>query len=159
MAAACAPLALLAKANPLQSGRGTAGREHTLRTLLDTLIPADASPAASALGIDRTLLELAVRNEDYSRLLDEGAAWLDRSARALGAQSFAAGTEEQRIAIVRQAERARPQTLPRRLFERVRYDALRLYYAQPATWPSVGYAGPPQPVGFPDFERPPAVRR
>jgi hypothetical protein len=59
---------------------------------------------------------------------------------------------------VRQAEGSPAQTLPRRLFERVRNDAMRLYYAEAATWGVLGYAGPPQPAGFWDFQQPPGTR-
>jgi len=133
--------------------------QQTLRALVDTLIPADETPAASALGVDQALADLVRRVQDYRRLIDEGADWLDRSARALGAKSFAAASDEQRGAVVRQAEKAQAGTVPRLLFERVRSDALTLYYAQPAAWSALGYAGPPQPAGFLDFERPPATRR
>jgi hypothetical protein len=159
LAAGIAPLATIARATPLESGPDRAGSEPALRALLDTLIPADGTPAASALGIGRALIESVRRNEDYRRLVEEGMTWLDRSARALGARSFAAATEAQRIAVVRQAERADAGTLPRRLFDQVRFSAMRLYYARPAAWAGLSYAGPPQPAGFPDFEHPPAARK
>jgi hypothetical protein len=157
--AALAPLPRLGAAAPILSEQAFTVPHETLRALVDTLIPADETPAASALGVDRGLTEFALRAEGYRRLVEEGAAWLDRAARALGAKGFAAATSEQRIAVVRQAERARANTLPRLFFERVRADALSLYYAQPAAWPALGYAGPPQPGGFLDFEQPPSRRR
>jgi hypothetical protein len=159
LAAALAQLPRFTAAVPMQSGDSLASGHDTLRALLDTLIPADETPAASAVGVDQALLEKARRGAGYRRLIEQGAAWLDDSARALGAKSFAAASEEQRIAVVRQAERAPKRTLPRMLFERVRSDALELYYAQPAAWAALGYAGPPQPAGFPEFERPPAASR
>jgi hypothetical protein len=148
----------IVRALPTLSGPDAAPDPLTLRAFLDTLIPADETPSASALGVDRALLEIARAREGYLPMVEQGMAWLDRSARALGAKSFVAASEAQRAAVVAAAERAQPRTLPRTLFERVRADALRLYYAQPAACAGLGYTGPPQPVGFPDFERPPAQR-
>jgi|SRR5688572_5207524 hypothetical protein len=159
LAAALATLPRLGSALVIQPNLNLPIPQHTLRALVDTLIPEDETPAASALGVDQALVDLLRRTDDYRRLIDEGAEWLDRSARALGAKSFHAANAEQRADIVRQAERAKAGTLPRRMFERVLRDALRLYYAEPATWVALGYAGPPQPAGFLDFERAPSPRR
>jgi hypothetical protein len=150
----------LAGAVPIKDhGSASAPRAETLHALVDTLIPGDATAPASAFGIDRAILDAARRDEQYSRLIEEGADWLDRSARMLGARDFASANEAQRIQVVQQAERAPVQAAPRRLFERVRVDAMRRYYAEPATWGTLGYTGPPQPAGFPDFQQPPATRR
>ena len=157
LAAALAPLPQAAPAATMQAGE-SGNHWEALRALIDTLIPADETPAASALGIDQALQQIVRNRADYQRLIERGAEWLDRSARALGAKSFAAATEEQRIAVVLQAEQSGPKTVPRTLFEHVRFDALRLYYAQPAVWPALSYTGPPQPAGFLDFERPPSPR-
>jgi gluconate 2-dehydrogenase subunit 3-like protein len=157
--AALAPLPQLGAAAPIFSEQAFTFPHDTLRALVDTLIPRDDTPAASELGVDQALTEIVRRREDYRRLVEEGAAWLDKAARTLGAKGFAAASDEQRIVVVRQAERAGTKTLPRLLFERVRSDALSLYYAQPAAWPSLNYAGPPQPAGFLDFEQPPPTRR
>jgi hypothetical protein len=32
---------------------------------------------------------------------------------------------------------------------------MELFYAHPRAWPALEYPGPPQPVGFPDHDRPP----
>lgn len=159
LVASVAPLPRLASALPIPVDRDRTAPGETLRRYLDTLIPADETPSASALGVDREVMDIARRLPEYLQLLDLGLAWLDTAARARGAASFAAATDEHRIAIVREAQEARPGTLPRRLFDRVRSDAVRLYYAHPASWSALDYGGPPQPVGFPDFERGPAVRR
>ena len=44
---------------------------------------------------------------------------------------------------------------PKRFFDHVRSAAFTEYYARPETWASLGYKGPPQPLGFMDFTQPP----
>src|SRR5690242_1316273 len=98
LAAAVTSVPGLARAIPFGSEENrSAPAANTLRALVDTLIPADATPAASAFGIDRVIVDTARRNEPYWRLIEQGAAWLDDSARALGATSFADASEAQRI--------------------------------------------------------------
>ena len=57
--------------------------------------------------------------------------------------------------IVIQASQARRGTLPRVFFEANREYGFRAYYADPASWPSLGYRGPPQPDGFMDHAEAP----
>jgi hypothetical protein len=156
---ACAPLPQVAAAAVLESRPGSGVIADTVRVLLDTLIPADETPAASGLGLDRELLAAARRRPEYWRLIEQATAWLDAAARRLGATSFAAAGENVCLRVVRQAEQEPAGSLPREMFDRVREDALTLYYTHPATWLALGYSGPPQPVGFPDFERPPPTRK
>ena len=47
---------------------------------------------------------------------------------------------------------------PRMFFEMLRNYAVRLYYARPESWPSLGFDGPPQLDGFPDFDQSPATQ-
>lgn len=158
-AVALAPLPRIAVAAQAHAVPVSTAKRQTLQALLDTLIPADETPAASTLGIDGTMLELAGRDEKYDRFVNVGLEWLDSAARASGAGSFVAAAEPQRIAILQQAERDRPGGAARRFFEGMRRDAMRLYYSHPAAWPALGFAGPPQPAGFPDFTRPPRSTR
>ncbi len=121
---------------------------------LDTLIPADATPSATQLDIDKRLLAVP-RAAAGATLLAEGCAWLDAQARALGKSGFAALTEAQRETIVARAAAAAPGSLPNIFFNRMRSDAMRVYYATPEPWAALGYDGPPQPRGFPDHARAP----
>ncbi len=126
-----------------------------LAPYLDTLIPADESPAASALGVDRRLIDKAAGDAGYRRLLAQGCRWLDRAARKLGAADFAALPEGGREAVVALFAAARRGSRPRIFFETTRSDAFFHYYARPESWAGLGYDGPPQPVGFPDHAAPP----
>ena len=125
---------------------------------LDTLLPADATPSATGLGIDSHLLAVH-RKAGSAQLLADGCAWLDGQARALGKSGFAALPEAQREAIVGRAATAAPGSLPNVFFQRMRRDAMRAYYALPASWAALGYRGPPQPRGFPDHARAPGRGR
>jgi hypothetical protein len=158
-AVALASLPRVAGAAQMHARPAAAASGQTLQALLDTLIPGDETPAASAVGVDRTMLELAGRDAHYDRFLSAGLGWLDSTARAAGASSYVAAGEQQRIAVLQQAERERPDSLARTFFERMRRDAMHLYYSHPAAWPALGYSGPPQPAGFLDFEHPPRARR
>src|SRR5438270_12993633 len=101
LAAAVTSLPCLARSMPIRiEESGGAPAANTLRAFLDTLIPADTTPAASAFGIDRVISDTARRNESYWRLIEQGAVWLDDSARALGAKSFTDANEAQRIQVV-----------------------------------------------------------
>lgn len=132
------------------------GGEATLSAFLDTLIPADPqSPSASALGLERAVLA-AAEGKPYRRLIDQGCQWLDHQAQARHRAPFAALDPDLRVALVRLAEAAPAKSLENVFFRALRDHALETYYADPGSWPALGYAGPPQPQGFLDFEQAPA---
>ncbi len=130
-----------------------------LAPFLDTLIPADESPAATALGVDRRLIDKAAGDASYRRLLAQGCRWLDRAARKLGAADFAALPDGGREAVVALFAAARRGSRPRIFFETTRSDAFFHYYAHSESWAGLGYDGPPQPAGFPDHAAPPGSTR
>jgi len=133
-----------------------AADERTLRICLDTLIPDDASgPGALQLGIDERVAAAAAADSAYGTVLDNFCQWLDEQARAQGGPSFADLALEQREAVIQAAESADPNSLPHRAFQRIRYDTYTHYYADARSWPGIGYRGPPQPNGFPDYSQPP----
>ena len=74
-------------------------------------------------------------------------------------QRQAGSLNASRIAIVKIAEQSADRSLPRVFFIAVRHYAFEIYYAHPETWVSLGYTGPPQPVGFPDYASPPELPR
>jgi len=121
---------------------------------LDTLIPADAAPSATSLGIDAAIVS-AADDEASKRLLTAGCRWLQQQASARGGAAFAELTDADREAIAHAASIAAPHSLPRVFFDATWSFATTRYYSQPASWASLGYAGPPQPAGFPDHDRPP----
>lgn len=126
-----------------------------LKPFLDTLLPEDGTPSATQVGVDTEIIRRMQTDARMRDAIVAGCLWLDQQADTLGAADFAALDAAGRISIVEMAERAPSHTLPRRFFRGVLGVAIRHYYAQPATWPGVGYAGPPQPRGFVDFADPP----
>ena len=137
------------------SPASTPATGYTLGAWLDTLIPADETPSATQLGVDRLLIVAASDNRDYRTLLAFGQIWLDSQARLRGAPDFAALDAGGREAVATQAAGARAGSALRRFFDVTRQDTITRYYQQPGSWPGLGYSGPPQPLGHPDYTRSP----
>lgn len=127
----------------------------TLAAHLDTLIPADNSPAAVELGVMDKLLARAARDAAYRRLLVRGCQWLDARSRSMFGAGFSTLDLAKRERIVAAAADSPPRSVPRVFFRVTWDDAVFHYYADPRSWPTLGYAGPPQPRGFPDHARAP----
>jgi hypothetical protein len=144
-----------ALATVIGPSRSPADPGETLRAYLDTLLPEDAMPSATQVGVDRVMLAAAERAPGTRRMLHWGLWWLDREARHRGGDDFAGLGEDARTAIVARAEAAAAGSAPRVFFEATRTNALDIYYSRPESWPRLGFRGPPQPVGFPDHAEPP----
>ncbi|NNM00138.1 MAG: gluconate 2-dehydrogenase subunit 3 family protein [Gammaproteobacteria bacterium] len=122
-------------------------RAATLAAMVDTLMPADSSPGATALGVDKAILEAAARNANVARIVNAGCDWLAQEA---DGAPFAALPEPARVAILERAEQASAAALQNAFFRYCLDAVYRNYYAHPDSWPALGYQGPPQPAGFPD---------
>jgi|PlaIllAssembly_1097288.scaffolds.fasta_scaffold185183_2 hypothetical protein len=134
--------------------------DATLSAYVDVLIPADETPGATALGVDKQLLAAAAGAPGHRRLLDAGLDWLNARSRARYARPFPELDERGREAIVGEAAAAGFGTLPRVFFERTRAAAFFHYYGRPESWRGMAhYRGPPQPLGFPDHTEPPRTSR
>jgi hypothetical protein len=154
----CLTAALLGWLLPVRAGKQEPGQTlaATLRVYVDILIPADETPGASQLGVDRDLLKKGRENAVYQRILELGVAWLDRQAREMGGEDFVSLEESARISVVTRAAEAGMVTLEGMFFQGTRIDAFQFYYARPAGWQGIaGYHGPPQPLGYMDQHRPP----
>lgn len=134
-------------------------QEHKkiLTAFLDTLMPADETPAASELRIDQTLLQKSEENGQYRRLLQHGCNWLEKTAQRQYRAGFANLTEQQRVGIVKSMEQARSRSIARVFFVRVRTDLFEHYYSHPDSWKGLGIDRPPQPEGYPDYDKAPAA--
>lgn len=154
----CLTAGLLGWLLPARAARPepAASLSATLRVYLDVLIPADETPAASQLGVDRDLLDRGRTDAGYQQLLERGVAWLDRQARESFGKDFVSLEESARVSVVTRAAEAGMDTLEGLFFAATRDDAFRSYYARPEGWHGlVGYHGPPQPLGYMDQHRPP----
>lgn len=129
--------------------------DATLAAWLDTLIPADETPSATQLGVDRMMLAAERNNPDYRIVLDFGREWLSAQARARGAADFAALDTAGREAVAAQAAAAGEEAPEYHFFLSTRHEAFAFYYQQPESWPGTGYRGPPQPLGHMDYTRKP----
>ena len=127
-----------------------------LRPYLDTLIPRDDAASATDIGVDEHLRHLARLDSGYIRLLQYGCKWLDDRAKTLGAADFASLDPARRETVVAQAAAAPEGSSLRAFFDQTRDDAMEAYYSDPRNWPAIGFRGPPQPDGYPDFAGPPA---
>jgi hypothetical protein len=143
------------KVEPTPAASGNAG----FRAWIDTLVPAEADfPGAAALGVAERLQELIGEQPAYAALTRAAVEWLDERARAQGGNGFAALSEVDRQAIVSAAAARAPGSTPRTFFQATLDDALFHTYANESAWVNLGYAGPPQPIGFPDQQLPPGKR-
>jgi hypothetical protein len=130
--------------------RQSAASLSVLPAFLDILIPADISPSASQLNVAPDLIRRARQESGFERLLILGCAWLNEQSQTRWQKSFEELDAAQEIAIVERAEQSADRSLPRVFFYTARHFAFGIYYSHPETWVSLGYNGPPQPVGFPD---------
>jgi hypothetical protein len=122
---------------------------------LDQLIPEDEwSPSASQAGVDAAIIADAQDDKELARVIELGVAWLDAEARKRGAEAFHQMSNKRQMLLVSVAERHRRGTVPRVFFANLRTQAFHHYYADPQTWAALGYAGPPQPRGFMDYQKP-----
>ena len=147
------PLLLTFRGRPVraESTRGVAERkdfEAAIAALVDTLVPDDETPGAIALGIDVEVLENIRAQEVYLEVAEEAIAWLDDQALNAHGVPFAALDEVARVALLQRAERSPRRSAQRQLFDNLADEVLRRYYANPAAWLQLGFAGPPQPAGF-----------
>ncbi len=135
-----------------------AGFESTLSALpafVDVLIPRDRTPSATELNVHETLLGNGQREPMLHLLLTQGCRWLDEQADKRGGVRFADLEEADQIAVVRKAAGTREGFMGRYFFDRIRERAMAIYYARPESWPGSGFERPPQPVGYPDYAKPP----
>lgn len=157
LVAAAAPALITERAYALKTGQSTAAiRQYGLEVLasyLDTLLPADESPSASHLDIHHALVEHALGVENYPQLLSLGCRWLDAMAGGQGSYSRLDLASRERIVVLAESQQA--GKIERIFFERTLEDSMRLYYSHPDSWPSLGFTGPPQPIGFPDYRQAP----
>jgi hypothetical protein len=138
-----------------QKTSGQPSRE-TLKEYLDILIPADETPSASQLGVDREMLAKGRKDADYQLALVVGMDWLDEQARERGTRDFVSLDPAAREAVVAVAAEADSESVENLFFEITCMDAFLYYYAKPESWRDLdAFQGPPQPVGYSDYYLPP----
>jgi len=126
-----------------------------LPVYLDTLMPADETPSATNLQVDRKLLHRADNETRYFRLLVRGCQWLEQTAQEEYAEPFSEISEDQRILIVQRMSAMKHRTLAHEFFRQVQADLFTHYYSHAASWKNLGMDHPPQPLGYPDYHQSP----
>ncbi len=130
--------------------------ERTLEALLDTLIPADETPGALQFGVAEKIKAKVSEEDRYRLLIRKGCAWLDDTARKSNSKSFGVLSEKDRDLILESALKSDAGSVQRIFFQQIRADAFHYYYSDRRSWARIGYNGPPQPDGFPNYFRSPS---
>jgi hypothetical protein len=145
------PLAALARRGlAALRPRPNAHSARTVSAIVDQLIPAGDLPGAVALGIDQRILA----DTQLSQSLAAGVAWLDAYARRARAADFLRLDEAGQMAALTAGWAAQDSAVEQ-LLSTLWYRCATLYYSEAVVQQSYAYAGPPQPVGFADFQRAP----
>jgi hypothetical protein len=130
--------------------------ETSFAAWMDTLLPGDGtSPAASTIGVNTTLRELAKKNRRLAELLAHGLQWLDDEAAGSRPRPFALTSQARRDDIAELAQNSPDNTLQNRFFVLTLNQGYHYYYADRRSWQALHYPGPPQPAGFMDFQNAP----
>lgn len=129
----------------------------TVSAIVDHLVPAADLPGAVALAIDRQILATSDADPEFSALLLNGIRWFDIAAGDLRALNFRDLAAAEQRSLLERAEQGDVSD-GALLFASLRRKTMLLYYAHPRVVAAFSYAGPPQPDGFPDFEKPPRER-
>ena len=120
--------------------------EILLLAVADVVVPADGdAPAASGIDFVPALERWVRTSPERERIY---TAWWPVFERALRARvPLRSGRPEpealeQALDTWHREYRVAGASIPARFFEQLRRDILRVYYASPAGWASVGYRGP-----------------
>lgn len=126
-----------------------------LEAYVDTLIPPDETPGAAALGVADKILMKAESESGYRAIIISGCQWLNQKARQEGSDSFSHLAVESKQKVVQIAESSLPGSPENSFFSKTLNDSFVFYYSHPKALEQFSYAGPPQPMGFPDHALPP----
>jgi hypothetical protein len=120
----------------------------TLRAAADVVIPSgEGMPSASEAGAHVYLEDLATRHEDVRAPLREGLAALETGAQARRRRAFARLGAQDRVEIVADLERRRPD-----VFVPLRNLVYEGYYTRPAVQKRLGFVFLPDDGAAPPLE-------
>ncbi|MBI2877978.1 MAG: gluconate 2-dehydrogenase subunit 3 family protein, partial [Candidatus Tectomicrobia bacterium] len=130
-----------------------------LRAVVAQLIPADADPGAEELGVGAFVEERLRGAEERWTLLRRGLAGLEESCHLLyGGKGFLELMAEEQGEVLRSLVAgdlpgpAWSEVSGAELFRLLRDNAIYGYYTTPEARRSIGYPGPAQPHGYPDYD-------
>jgi Gluconate 2-dehydrogenase subunit 3 len=133
----------------------------TLGAFCDIVLAQDADPRIPVLAfIDEKLAEGRLDGYQYADMPDDRETWrlvaegLDESARARGADAYAAASTEVQLAIADAFAsgdvegRAWGRLDPGRAWRVVMRSVLAAFYSHPWAWNEIGFGGPAYPRGY-----------
>lgn len=148
-------------------------------TIAALIVPTDDEPGATEAGVVDHIDTVVASSEKKQKLYTNGLNWLDRFCQKKYGDTFL------NIARVKQMDILSLQydmfqgtslyirvgrklfdiwggitgsRLNRRFLRAIHKDVVEGFYANPVSWQQVGYFGPPNPVGYPDFSEPPSAK-
>ena len=171
---------------PKQSSDARFFSEHQyalVAVLAALIVPTDEAPGATEANVADYIERMVVRSKKMQMKYTQGLNWIDRVSDRRHGKDFLSLKVEDQIKLMRfidnaAAMRMRPasnvfQRIDRRIdtlwddlfgageglpfFNMLREDVFYGYYSNPVSWKVVGYYGPPQPVGYSDYDEPPSA--
>lgn len=123
--------------------------------LVDTIVPADESPGAIDLGLDKQILEQISRNSVFFGRVESTLSALDGQSINQFHQLFLNLNLEQRTAIVNQLLQTRGRsTEDQIILSSLREKVITAFYRHQTAFDMLAYH-PPSQGGYPDYARPP----
>jgi len=153
-------------------------------TLAALIVPTDEDPGATEAGVVEYIDRLVAQSESKQTTYVEGLDWLDELSQKEYDKDFLSLDLREQIDLLRSIDEAtamRGRSVsgflervdrkidriwddlfgigdePHFFFREIRRDVFYGYYSNPISWEVVGYYGPPQPVGYPDYTEPPSA--
>lgn len=126
-----------------------------LRRLVDVLVPRDETAGALDFGIDQRLIAEVERNRPMARRIAEACHWLDRQAGLRHGRRFLELAADETDGILAAMAATGRLSIPHDTFWWLRDRVMDEYYTRAETWAPLGLEGPPQPLGYPDYDQPP----
>lgn len=172
--------------SPSNSARFFSEHQYALvATLAALIVPTDEDPGATEAGVVDYVDSLVAQSTEKQDTYVEGLDWLDALCQKKRDKDFLNLDLSEQIDLLRsiyevREMRNRPisnvlEQVDRkvekiwddalgsgigdvpRFFKELRMDVFYGYYSSPIGWKVVGYYGPPQPVGYPDYAGPPSA--
>jgi len=129
-----------------------------LSRIVDLLVPADeGSPGAVDLGVDNAVFAAAGQSRSLRGRIRHGLSRLNELSQSKFGRSPEDLDHSQLTRLIEQIAEAPRGSVELSFFRRLHKLTVSLYYSHPETWMSLGYPGPPQPLGFMDHADPPPL--
>ncbi len=147
-------------------------------TIAGLIIPSDDEPGAKEAYVANYIDRITYGHQKKEQIYAKGIDWLDKYCEAKYGQKFLDLNQLEQVEIVNDALGDRPSNsfLPRverkirkiydgvnsigfnrSFFHEIYEDVIDGFYSNPISWQAIGYFGPPNPVGYPDFSEKPSA--